>query len=110
MTDSSSLSESKETQELALFNAEVAATEESPMLEKQDKEEDWLEELELDEETHQPLTLEGSDLSEIERLLEEDFEIKELNDPQLNHAEASATEESSMIEEARQGRRLARRA
>ena len=45
VTDSSSLSESKEIQELALFNAEVSATEESSMIEKQDKEEDWLESL-----------------------------------------------------------------
>lgn len=57
-----------------------------------------IEKVELGEKMEQPHIAEGANLSEIEQLLEEDLEIKELENLQLNYGKVAVTEESSEVE------------
>ena len=93
--------EIEELDDSQLNHAEASATEESSMLEESDKE-NWLEGLEIDGEINSPLTLEGSDFSEMDQLLEEnqgDIEPMEKDEPQLSNEEITLSEESSSLEE-----------
>ena len=80
----------------------MAATEESSMIEESDKEENWLEALEIDGGINSPLTLEGSDFLEIEQLLEEnqeDMETEKKEELLLNNRVVEVSEVFSSFQE-----------